>query len=93
MLKKAKRPEETPEPANPEPAKPSPAFSRKTVMIAFTIVVAVMIAVNVAVWMFIYRSLDSKKVDEPISITDLEVDDINSLGKPIIDKDFEEDKT
>ena len=62
-------------------------------MIAFTIVVAVMIAVNVAVWMFIYRSLDSKKVDEPISITDLEVDDINSLGKPIIDKDFEEDKT
>ena len=62
-------------------------------MIAFTIVVAVMIAVNVAVWMFIYRSLDSKKVDEPISITDLEVDDINSLGKPIIDKEFEEDKT
>ena len=62
-------------------------------MIAFTIVVAVMIAVNVAVWMFIYRSLEQKKVDEPISITDLEVDDINSLGKPIIDKDFEEDKT
>lgn len=96
IAKKSETPscaEENPEPAKPEPAKPSPAFSRKTVMIAFTIVVAVMIAVNVAVWMFIYRSLDSKKVDEPISITDLEVDDINSLGKPIIDKDFEEDKT
>lgn len=84
IAKKSETPscaEENPEPAKPEPAKPSPAFSRKTVMIAFTIVVAVMIAVNVAVWMFIYRSLEQKSDNTPIHITlsDMDSTDLNSL--------------
>ena len=85
IAKKSETPscaEENPEPAKPEPAKPSPAFSRKTVMIAFTIVVAVMIAVNVAVWMFIYRSLEQKSDNTPIHITlsDMDSTDLNSLN-------------
>lgn len=69
------------EPAKPEPAKPSPAFSRKTVMIAFTIVVAVMIAVNVAVWMFVYRSLNQKHDNTSIniSLSDMDSTDLDGL--------------
>lgn len=69
------------EPAKPEPAKPSPAFSRKTVIIAFAIVAAVMVAVNVAVWMFVYRSQNQKSDGASISLnlSDMDTSNLNDL--------------
>lgn len=91
IAKKSETPscaEENPEPAKPEPAKPSPAFSRKTVMIAFTIVVAVMIAVNVAVWIFVFHAQAPKSIDThtSINLSDMDSTDLDSLDDLTIEE-------
>ena len=70
--------EENPEPVKPEPAKPNPAFSRKTVWIAFAIMAAVMVTVNVAVWVYFF-SRPSQNLNVPISIEEMDSKDISGM--------------